>query len=633
MERPPETGAVSLYGGSARICADVRSFARTLKFLRPYRTWVAVAVLATLLVTVLQIVPPRLFQYAIDVGIKPAVSARQELAHASSEKDRAAVQAKLNRATAQEGPHVLKVVAIVLLSVIFLRAALNYVLSRTVATLGHRFCFDLRFATWSHLQRLSLAFHKQTQVGKIMSRATADIELIQGLIQGQLVVFFSDVITLIAVVLTLFYLEWRVALIIVALVPFYVVSYRSFLKFIESVRQEQRRLYDEMVGKLTEKISGIAVVKAFVREDRETHSFMESVQAKFAVDRKQLHLNRRLGLISGVISAIGTGVVYAYGGSLVQAGAMTVGTLVAITFYIGYVFNPAVRVVDFNTGLQWAVAAMDRVFETLDTRPEIEDAPDATALPPFSRAVALEGVSFGYSGEAPILKEIDLRVENGEIIGFVGHSGAGKTTLMNLLMRFYDPIRGHVMVDGHDLRRVRLASLRAQMSMVAQENVVFSASLAENVRYGNRDATDEEVVAACKVADVHEFIMGLKDGYETRIGERGVRLSGGQRQRLALARALVTNPKILILDDVTSSLDGETEAKVQVALKAAMKGRTTFIISHRLTSVVEADRIVVMEKGRIIDQGPHEELVSRPGIYQDMFNEQFKSVLSRPAGA
>jgi subfamily B ATP-binding cassette protein MsbA len=501
----------------------------------------------------------------------------------------------------------------------------------TVAALGHRFCFDLRFATWSHLQRLSLAYHKQTQTGKIMSRATADIELIQGLIQGQLVVFFADLIALVVVIGMLFYLEWRIALIILVLVPFYVVSYKTFLNHIDSVRAEQRRLYDEMVGKLAEKISGIAVVKAFVREDRETRSFMDSVKAKFAVDRKQMHLNRRLGLISGVISAIGTGVVYAYGGSLVQGGAITVGTLVAITFYIGYVFNPAVRVVDFNTQLQWAVAAMDRVFETLDTRPEIEDDADAVPLPEFSREVSLERVSFGYSGETTILSGIDLRVLKGEVVGIVGHSGAGKTTLMNLLMRFHDPVRGHVAIDGHDLRHVRMDSLRRQMSMVAQENVVFSASLAENVRYGNRDASMDEVVAACKVADLHEFIESLSDGYETRIGERGVRLSGGQRQRLALARALLTDPSILILDDVTSSLDGETEAKVQVALRAAMRGRTTFIISHRLASVVEADRIIVMEQGRIIDQGTHDELLKRDGVYREMFNEQFKSVLGLEA--
>ena len=604
------------------------SFRRTLVFLRPYRWWVALAVVCTLAVTVLQIIPPRLFQHAIDVGIKPVVSKQQELAKLPAKDSRvASVRAEIDRLKNVDGPRVLLLVGGLLFAALVLKAILNYVLSVTVAVLGHRFCFDLRFETWRHLQRLSLAYHRQTQTGKIMSRATADIELIQSLIQGQLVVFFSDVITLIAVIGMLFYLEWKIAIIIVALVPFYVVSYISFLKHIRSVRKEQRRLYDEMVGKLTEKIFGIAVVKAFVREERETQSFMSSVKAKFKMDRQQMHLNRRLGLISGVISALGTGIVYAYGGSLVQQGFLTVGALVAITFYIGYVFQPAVRVVDFNTGLQWAVAAMDRVFETLDTRPDIEDAPGAIALPQFGQDVVLEQVSFGYGDEPPIIKDVDLRVKAGEVVGVVGHSGAGKTTLMNLMMRFYDPTRGHILIDGNDIRNVRIDSLRRQISMVAQENVVFSESLVENVRYGNREATDAQVERACRTADLHDFISSLEQGYQTRIGERGVRLSGGQRQRLALARALVTDPKILLLDDVTSSLDAETEAKVQVALKAAMKGRTTFIVSHRLSSVVEADRIIVIDKGRIVDQGSHAELVARPGIYQAMFNAQFKSVL------
>jgi ATP-binding cassette, subfamily B, bacterial MsbA len=226
-----------------------------------------------------------------------------------------------------------------------------------------------------------------------------------------------------------------------------------------------------------------------------------------------------------------------------------------------------------------------------------------------------------------VLKDVSLVVRKGETIGVVGKSGAGKTTLMNLLMRFMDPTRGRVTIDGHDLREVRLDSVRRQMSMVAQENVVFSATVAENVRYGSRDATDAQVEAACRAADLHDFVTGLEDGYETVIGERGVRFSGGQRQRLALARALVTDPAILILDDVTSALDGETEAKVQEALAAVMRGRTTFVVAHRLSSVVTADRIVVLEAGRIVDIGTHQELVSRPGPYRDLYDEQFRGAL------
>lgn len=617
----------------------MRSFRRTLEFLRPYRWHLALATVLTLLVTILQIVPPRLFQYSIDEGIKPALTLQQEAvaAHDPESQEPTAIEA----ATAKEsawvqfrdvtGPRILFNVAVILIGAIALRAFLNYLLSRLVAFIGHRFCFDLRFATWRHLQRLSLAFHKQTQTGKIMARATADVELIQGLIQGQLVVFFSDIVTLLVVLGILFSVEWRIAVLIVALIPFYTVSYLAFLKHIRQVREKQRRLYDDMVGVLAEKISNINVVKAFVRERNETQEFMKVAREKFGVDTRQMHLNRRLGLISGVISALGTGVVYAFGGRLVQDGALSVGELVAITFYIGFVFQPAVRVVDFNSALQWAIAAMDRVFETLDTRPDIQDQPEAPILPRLAQEIVFEDVSFRYPQGEMILNGINLRVRCGEVLGIVGHSGAGKTTLMNVLMRFYDPTQGRVLIDGQDIRDVRLDSVRRQMSMVAQENMIFSVSLRENVKYGQRNATDEEVEAACRAADLHDFFADLEDGYDTMIGEHGIRLSGGQKQRLALARALITDPSILILDDVTSALDGETEAKVQEALRRVMHGRTTFIIAHRLASVVDADRIIVMEHGRIVDEGTHRELVERPGIYQSMFREQFRGALQGSA--
>lgn len=605
----------------------MRSFRRTLAVLAPYRVRVILAVLLTLVVTVLQVVPPRLYQATIDDAIKPSMTAKAELRKAPASPETSARRAQLQRQV-DDAPNRVTWIAAALVLVVLVRNIASFGNAVMVTWIGHRFVFDLRFALWRHLQRLSLAFHNQTQTGKIMARATADIDLIQGLIQGQLVTFISDIVTLTAVLGMLFVLEWRLALCIVALVPFYVVSYLFFLKHIRSTSDEQRRLYDEMVGKLAEKISGIQVVKAFVREDWERESFMQSCRRKFAVDMSQVHLNRRLGMVSTLISALGTGIVYSYGGWMVQQGQMTEGKLVAMTFYIGFVFNPAVRVVDFNNALQWAVTAMDRVFHTLDTRPEIADRSDAYSLPtPIQGEVEFRHVTFGYVEDQPIVEDLNLTVRTGEIVALVGHSGAGKTTMMNLLMRFYDPLQGCVKIDGHDLREVRLESLRRQVSMVAQENVLFSVSLMENIKYGNRDATDDEAIAAAKAADLHDFVMSLPDGYETAIGEDGIKLSGGQKQRLALARALVTDPRILILDDVTSALDGETEARVQDALRVVMKGRTTFIIAHRLSSVVDADRILVVEHGKIVDQGTHGELVQRAGIYRDLYEEQFRSAL------
>jgi subfamily B ATP-binding cassette protein MsbA len=585
---------------------------------------VILAVVLTLLVTLLQILPPRIYQAAIDNAIKPAVTAQKKIEAAGAEGPKLVAERQIVEV---EAPRFLTGMAILLVLVIALRNVCSYLNAYSLTWVGHRFVFDLRLKTWQHLQRLSLAFHNQTQTGKIMSRVTGDIELIQSLIQGQLVTFISDIVTLTAVLGMLFFLEWRLAAMILGLVPFYVVSYLFFLKHIRSISNEQRRLYDEMLGKLAEKISGIAVVKAFVREDAERESFMGSVRSKFAMDMRQVHMNRRLGLISSGISALGTGFVYAYGGHLVQIGEMTPGKLVAMTFYIGFIFNPAVRVVDFNNTLQWAFAAMDRVFETLDTRPEIEDKPGALPLPSLQGHVEFEHVFFRYVADKDVLHDVNLVVQPGEVVALVGHSGAGKTTLMNLLMRFYDPTEGSVKIDGHDLRDVRLESHRRQVSMVAQENVLFSVTILENIKYGNRDASDEQAIAASKAADLHDFVDSLPDGYETLIGEDGVKLSGGQKQRLALARALVTDPKILILDDVTSALDGETEARVQEALSVVMRGRTTFIIAHRLSSVVDADRIVVLEDGKIVDIGPHEALVARPGIYRDLYEEQFRSAL------
>ncbi len=507
------------------------------------------------------------------------------------------------------------------------RGIISFTLNYLVGWLGQRIIFDLRFQSYRHLQRLSLAYYDGRQPGKIMARLTGDIDVIQYALTQGFVYLITDVATLLIVVAWLFLLQWKLALITMCILPLYVLNYKLLLSRIRVVSVELRERWEKMLSTLTEKVGSIAVVKAFAREDHETEVFMETVASNFKLSMRQNKLNRFLGATSQVIRALGTGLVLWIGGSIVQQGGLTPGALFAFYGYLSYLYDPAVRIVDFNVQLQWANAAIERVFETLDTRPEIVDAPNAVHLPTVRGEVEFQHVTFGYDSENPVLHDVSFKVNPGEIIAIVGPSGAGKSTIVNLLARFYDVNEGSVLVDGHDVRKVRLETMRRHIGMVAQETILFSVSLKENIRYGKKDATDAQVVAAAKSADLHEFILSLPDGYETKIGEDGIKLSGGQKQRMAIARAILADPRILILDDATSALDSHTEANVQAALAHLMQGRTNFVIAHRLSTILNADRILVMNEGRIVDFGTHTTLVNRPGLYQDLYREQFKTVV------
>ncbi|MCW3099090.1 MAG: ABC-type multidrug transport system, ATPase and permease component, partial [Chthonomonadaceae bacterium] len=497
-----------------------------------------------------------------------------------------------------------------------------------IGWLGQRIVFDLRFQSYRHLNRLSLAYYDTRQTGKIMARLMGDIDFIQQMVSGGFVTFLADVFSVFAVLIVLFRMEWHLALLTLCVVPFYVLNYKLFIRHIRPISEELRERWDQMLGVLQEKLTGITVVKAFVREDYETQQFLKTVQDNFNIGMKQMKLNRKLASIAQLIRAIGTGMVLWYGGTLILHRQMLIGELLAFNGLIASLYDPAVRVVDFNVTLQWTGSAMERVFETLDTRPEITDAPNAVALRPVHGGVELQHVTFGYDSDHPVLHDISLSVAPGEVIAIVGPSGAGKTTLVNLIARFYDVNDGRILLDGVDLRQVRLSTLRGSLGYVSQESLLFSVSLRENIRYGFHDATDLQILKAAKYADLHEFILNLPQGYDTKIGEDGIKLSVGQKQRMSIARAALTDPKILILDDATSALDSKTEANVQAALERLMRGRTSFVIAHRLSTIMNADRIVVLDAGRIVDVGTHAELVARPGVYQNLYNEQYKSAQS-----
>ncbi|CCW34882.1 ABC-type multidrug transport system, ATPase and permease component [Chthonomonas calidirosea] len=579
-------------------------FRRLLGYLRPYRKKVALSVLLLLIITFTPIVLPRIIGYTIDVVIP------------------------------HKNYRALVWIFWGIVGLYALRGIVSFWLNYTIGWLGQRVVFDLRFESYRHLNRLSLSYYDTRQTGKIMARLMGDIDFIQQMISGGFVTFMADMLSVIAILVVLFTMQWRLTLLALAGIPFYVANYKYFIRYIRPLSVELREKWDAMLGALQEKLAGIMVVKAFAREEYETERFMQTVKENFDLGMKQMKLNRRLGAIAQVIRATFTGAVLWYGGALILHHRMEIGALLAFNALLNQLYDPAVRIVDFNVTVQWTIAAMERVFETLDTRPEITDAPDAKPLTNMRGEVEFDHVTFGYERDHPVLHDICLKVAPGEVVAIVGPSGSGKTTLVNLIARFYEvpPGQGTIRIDGVDIRKVKLESIRRQISIVSQESLLFSVSLKENIKYGYHDATDWQIMQAAKMADLHEFILTLPQAYDTKIGEEGIKLSVGQKQRMAIARAALTNPRILILDDATSALDSKTEANVQAALERLMKGRTSFVITHRLSPIMNADKIVVLDQGRIVDIGTHAELVSRPGVYQNLYNEQFRAAHEQNSG-
>jgi ABC-type multidrug transport system fused ATPase/permease subunit len=573
----------------------VGQFTRLLGYLKPYRKYVAVSVALLLLITFTPIAMPKIVGYDID-----KVLPRNDNAG-------------------------LILIFWMIIALYAVRGVVSFALNYLIGWLGQRVVFDLRFQSYRHLNRLSLSYYDTRQTGKIMARLMSDIDVIQQMISGGFVTFLADLFSMVAITAVLFSIQAKLTLVALSMIPLYVLNYKLFIRHIRPISVELRERWDAMLGVLQEKLSGITVVKAFAREDYETENVMKTVQDNFDLGMRQMKLNRKLGAIAQVLRAVATGLVLWYGGALILQHQLHIGQLIAFYTLINSLFDPAVRIVDFNVTIQWANAAMERVFETLDTRPEIVDAPGANAIRQMRGAVEFQHVTFGYDSDHPVLHDISLKVEPGEVIALVGPSGSGKTTLVNLIARFYDIKQGRILIDGVDLRQVRLESIRRQISIVSQESLLFSVSLRENIKYGFHDATDLQIMRAAKNGDMHDFIMNLPYGYDTKIGEDGIKLSVGQKQRMSIARAALTDPRILILDDATSALDSKTEANVQAALERLMRGRTSFVIAHRLSTIMNADRIVVIDGGQIVDVGTHDELVSRPGVYQKLYNEQFRS--------
>ncbi|UCC89201.1 MAG: ABC transporter ATP-binding protein [Anaerolineales bacterium] len=489
-------------------------------------------------------------------------------------------------------------------------------------TVGERFLFDLRVRIYDYLQRLSLSFFERTSTGELMSRVTNDVNELERFITHGVVLVTVDALRLLGVSAVLIVLDWRLALVALLPVPIIGFSLRRFNQFVRPIYRLVRDRLGNINTRLQDDLTGMRVIQAFGQEDAELERF-RSVSARYYQQRvRAIRAWSTFFPAIYFVSAVGGVLVLGVGAGMIINGQLSLGTLVAFLSYITSLYDPLRRLTDVDNTFQQAIAAAERIFELLDEMPEIQDAPGAIVLDSLIGEVKFEDVHFQYGHDNEVLHDIDFHIAPGQAVALVGPSGAGKTSIANLLCRFYDPTHGCILVDGHDLRQVQLQSLRRQVSTVLQDTFLFNASVRENLLYGKPDASQQEIVGAAKAAYAHEFIQELPQGYDTEIGERGVRLSGGQRQRLALARAILADPRILILDEATSSVDAEAEYLIQQALEEVMKGRTSLIIAHRLSTIRNADKIIALHDGRIREVGSHHELLARGGLYSQLYQKQ-----------
>ena len=503
-----------------------------------------------------------------------------------------------------------------------LRGFFVYGQTYLMSYVSQKVVIDLREALFRHFQRLSVSYFDRSRTGKVLSYMTNDVGALQGALAQNVIELSTESLTLVGSLVAMFYLHWQLALLTLITVPLVAQAMKLFGKKLRKASGTMQQRAAEITSVLQEMIVSIRLIRLFVREDYETSRFMRENDNNFTAQMKAAQLSATLSPVIEFLAAIAVTVIIWYGGREVINGNLTSGSLIAFLVYAVNISNPVKRLGNVYGNIQRAVAAAERVFEVLDTLPEIEDAPNAIELPSVTGNVSFENVSFEYRDGEPALKNLSIKIPSGQILAIVGPSGAGKSTIANLLPRFYDPQAGIIRIDGVDIKSVTVRSLREQIAMVPQETILFNASIYENILYGRLDADRDAIIAAAKAANAHDFIMQQPDGYDTQIGERGSQLSGGQRQRIAIARAILKDPRILILDEATSALDAESERVVQDALDKLMIGRTTFVIAHRLSTIQRADKILVMEKGRMIECGRHADLLDAGGLYCKLYSLQ-----------
>lgn len=575
-------------------------YARLWRYVRPYRSRMFLAIIALTIGTLLGLIMPLVVQRVVDVVFVQSPTL--------------------------EG---LNKFAVLLLLIFLAQAIFSFINRYYMAYIGERVVANLRQQLYQHLIGLSLRFFADRRTGELVSRITNDVTTLQAAVTDNLVSLVQLSMTLVGGIIFLFWLDWRLTGLILMGLPVVTLTMVYLGRKIRRAATEVQDRLAEASAIVDESIGGIRIVKSFAREAYEIVRFETKIEETFTAAIKRVKISAILAPTIGFMAFMSITVTLWFGGREVIQGRLSPGGLVAFLIYTMLVAGPIAAFSGLYSQFQTALGATDRFFTLLDLRPDIADATEAYPLPTIIGRVQFEKVSFEYDANIPVLHQVSLTVKPGQVVALVGPSGAGKTTLVNLIPRFYDVTAGRIAIDSHDIDQVTTLSLRQQIGIVPQETILFSDTIRENIRYGRLEASQAEIEAAAQAANAHEFIMQMSQGYETHVGERGIKLSGGQRQRIAIARAILKDPRILILDEATSSLDSESEQLVQEALELLMRSRTTFVIAHRLSTIVNADWILVLDQGNIIEQGTHAELLNRTdGVYRKLHAMQFKFEMS-----